>query len=132
MEIAIIFFYILTLSMFYIYYGLESHGNTYTQGNQLTMPFLSFWEEVLWNLPGGRSRWIRKKLKKHLYWNIENHSDYKFDMPGRKKEWTDKDLVTPSDFRKCGKDVLPGIFHFLIFAALIGWPIIIPINKLLS
>lgn len=117
------FWYItIAFGIWYVYYGFECALNGGTLGrNPLLMPFQCFWEELLWNLPGG----MRRKII-YLKENVigEEGSGCIVGMGFFGKSWDFEEVRQKNFYKACARDVLSGSFHFwiVVVAAPLLWP----------
>ena len=92
--------------LWYLYYGLESALNGGTLGRHpLLMPFQCFWEEVLWNIPGG----LRRKTE-YIRENVIG--DWDGSVFGRTRSWNYEEVRIQNLYVDCARDIMRGPIHF--------------------
>lgn len=100
--------------LWYIYYGAESFLNGGTAGRHpLLMPFQCFWEEVLWNIPGGFARKVEYVRKNVVgYWNGS--------VCGSTRSWNYEEVRAKDLFVACTRDVMRGTVNFWLTTLIIA------------
>lgn len=104
--------------VFYALYGFECWINGSMPRNPfhaLAVPLIQFCEEILWNLPGGRERYVRTRL-----FTSRHHDDF---VIGRHATWNCAEVMDTNQYAAAGRDILPGPLHLIVYLAILLWPI---------
>ena len=92
--------------LWYLYFGLEYALNGGTLGRHpFLMVFQCFWEEVLWNIPGGLGR-----KTKYVRENVIGDSSG--SVLGHTLTWNYHEVRSNNLFSACARDVLRGAWSF--------------------
>ncbi len=106
-------YFILAFVAWYFYFGAECFLNG-ADSWDFFMPFKCYWQEILWNIPGGQQRrieWMKEWVK------APQHGT----MLGKTKSWNYEEVRAGNLYAECVSDMLPGKFHcFLVIAVPIG------------
>ncbi len=104
----IAFDFIISIAAWYALYGFECllNGAGFGRKTIWFIPFECFWEEILWNLPGGRA-W-------HTEHKIICGSTSRGIIIGRHRNWHYQEVIEKN---------LYGPFHLLFYLGLIFWPL---------
>lgn len=98
----------------YLYYGLESALNGGTVDRHLFwMPFRCFWEEVLWNIPGGFKRKVEYVRKNFV-------GDWNGSVCGSTRSWNYEEVRTKNLFVACTRDVMRGTINFWLTMTIVS------------
>ncbi|KKT91053.1 MAG: hypothetical protein UW92_C0019G0008 [Candidatus Jorgensenbacteria bacterium GW2011_GWA2_45_13] len=106
----ILYILILGLIIWYLFYGLECFINGGTIGkSRFFFPFECLWNEILWNLPGGKETYVKKHIA---------NSSIDTAVCGSKQVWRSAEIRKKNLYFECGKDILPGFFHLFLVVSI--------------
>ncbi len=103
----------------YLFYGFECALNGASFGrhrtiDQLMMPFECFWEETLWNIPGGFKR-------KVLYVKENVIGDWKHGVVcGNTRQWEHAEVRKNNLYEACARDVMGKARYFWLKTILLS------------
>ena len=99
--------------LWYLYYGFECALNGGNLGRHpLLMPFQCFWEEVLWNIPGG----FRRKME---YVRENVIGDWDGAVLGRTRSWRNEEVRVQNLLSACTHDVMRGPINFWLTTSIV-------------
>ena len=99
--------------LWYLYYGVQSFLNGGSIGRDpLLMPFQCFWEELLWQIPGGTARKIA-----YVRENVVGDGDGV--VLGNTERWDYGEVRSQNLYAACARDVMPGAVGFWLTTVLV-------------
>ncbi len=98
--------------IWYFIYGLDCWVNGASEwAHPIWMPFQCLWHDIVLLMPGQKARYIRDNI---ICPDAAEKPTNGVIMGSRGQSWYYRDVERGNLYHACGKDVLPGISHFVI------------------